>query len=409
MASLCLALVAFTAEAGSSRPFELKGSIEYASTANQHLLVYSSNEVSSGPNIYGRALGSEGAPLGRDFRLSTQTGEMSKPDLAYGSKRERFLAVWGRKLYDEDRAEIIGRPVGPSGAILGGEFRISFSTLYETRPSIAYCPGRDRFLVTWTKGGDYDFEGGNSDVYGQLVDGDGSTLIGSNFVIASGDRNQFKSDVSCDVVNDRFLAVWEDQSQLATLDDIQGQLISTDGALMGASLLISGTANIERRPVVAANTQDGTYLVVWEYQEATGIRLLSQKLDSNGHPLSAPVPIGATLGGTRNRAAVAYLKPQNEFLVVFFNSGFNGLSDGIYGQFVEANGNLRQSAFALTTADEAQYRPDVTAGKNTFFAVWTDYRDTVAVGSKHNVYEYYGRIIGNDMVLSARWRNPESQ
>lgn len=82
LALLCLALAAFTARAGSSQPFELKASIEYATTANQYLMVYSSNELSSGPNVYGRPLKLDGSPLAKDFRLSTQTGEMSKPDLA---------------------------------------------------------------------------------------------------------------------------------------------------------------------------------------------------------------------------------------------------------------------------------------------------------------------------------------
>ena len=65
--------------------------------------------------------------------------------------------------------------------------------------------------------------------------------------------------------------------------------------------------------------------------------------------------------------------------------------------------------FPLTTADMEQNRPDVAAGKNTFLAVWTDYRDTAEGGAKQRVYEYYGRVIGNDMALSSRWRNPESR
>lgn len=299
--------------------------------------------------------------------------------------------------------------VGPNGVILCEAFRMSFATVLEERPAVAYCPGRDRFLVTWEKVTQYDFEGGDADVIGQLIDGDGLTLVGSNFVIASGERNQFKPDVTCDVVNNRFLAVWEDQRLLATQDDVYAQLISPDGALIGVNVLVSGTPNIERRPVVAANTRDGTYFVAWESQDAAGMRMFGQKLDSTGHPLAAPVPVGADLGGTRNRAAVSYLKLQNVFLVVFDNSGFNDQSDGIYGQFIESNGALRQSAFPLTTATKGQYRPDITAATNSFFVVWTDYRDTGSTATKHNVYEYYGRIIGNDMALSARWRNSESQ
>jgi hypothetical protein len=412
IALLCLALstsIAHAGSPGSSRSFELKASLAFAQAADQYLLVYSSNEVSSGPNIYGRVLGPDGSPSGRDFRLSTQAGEMSKPVLAYSALTEQFLVVWARKLYDENRAEIIGLNVGLDGRIVGEEFRISYSDLYDERPAIAYCPGRDRFLVTWTRTPDYDFEKGVADVYGQFIKGDGTRLQGSNFTIASAAKNQFKSDITCDVVNDRFLVVWEDQRHLATQDDIYGQLISSDGAMLGENFLVAGTGSIERRPVLAANPKDGTYLVVWESELDGNTRMLSQIIDSNGRLLREPTLIGSELGGQRNRAALAYLKQQDVFFVVFYNSGFDAVDDGIYGQFVKSNGNLRDIAIPVTTAKLGQYRPDVAAASNTFLVVWTDYRDTANDGGKHNVYEYYGRVIGNDMALSSRWRNPDSR
>jgi len=90
--------------------------------------------------------------------------------------------------------------------------------------------------------------------------------------------------------------------------------------------------------------------------------------------------------------------------------GFLDRSADVYPDRVAIiDGKLRQTAFPLTTADLDQYRPHVTAGRNTFLSVWTDYRDTANEGGKHDVYEYYGRVIGNDMALSSRWRNPQSK
>jgi hypothetical protein len=409
IASLCLALTAAIAQAGSSQPFELEASLAFATPRDQYLLVYSSNEADSGPNVYGRTLSPDGAPLNDDFRLSTQTGEMSKPVLTYSPQTQRFLVVWGRKLYSERRSEIIGLSVGLDGKIRGKEFRISFSDVFDQRPAVAYCPGRNRFLVTWTRGNQYDFENGVADVYGQFVDGGASVLEGNNFVIASDARNQFKSDVACDEVNDRFLVVWEDQRDRAAQDDVYGQLMASDGTMLGANFLVAGTRHVERRPVVAANTTDGSYLVVWESVYDEGTRLFSQTIDPNGHLLQGPTVIGAKLGGGRNRPAVAYLKQQDAYFVVFDNSGSGASSDGIYGQFVEHSGRLREEAFPLTTASLGQYRPHVAAAKNNFLSVWTDYRDTADQDQPHHVYEYYGRVIGNDMPLSSRWRNPQSK
>lgn len=406
---VAVALSVTVVHAEESQPFELKGSIEYAEGADQYFLAYTSNEVSSGPNVYGRLISSQGIPQGKDFRLSTQTGAMSKPDLAFSTKQNRFLVIWGRKLYDEKRSEIIGQVIGSNGKAIGGEFKISFSDFYETRPAIAYCPAKDKFLVTWTRGTSYDFEKGESDIYAQLVDGDGAQLVGSNFVVSTGPKNQFKPDVTCDVVNDRFLVVWEDQRTLATQDDIYGQLVKSDGSLVGQNFLIASSPNIDGRPVVAANTRNGSYLLVYESVIDRTFRMFSQILDTNGKPQSSPLELGTDLGGGRNRAAVAYLKQQNLFFVVYDNSAFDAVPDGIFGQFIEADGSLRQGSIAVTTAPLGQYRPDLTASKNGFFAVWTDYRDTANTGTKRDVYEYYGRMISNDMPLSSRWKNPESR
>jgi hypothetical protein len=389
----------------------LEGSLAFAPTADQYLLVYSSNEIDSGPNIYARVLGSDGSPQGKDFRLSTVTGEMSKPVVAYSPQAQRFLVAWSRKLYDVGRDEIVGVSVGLDGKIASEEFWLSLapiSNFNDQRTAIAYCPGRDRFLVTWSRGNEYSFDEGVADIYGQFVSGDGTRVQGGNFVIAAAAKNQFKQDAACDGVNDRFLVVWEDQRNLSTHDDIYGQLIASDGTMIGQNFLVAGTRNVERRPVVAAN-KDGTYLVVWESVVEGSSGLVSETLDAEGRLLRGPTPIGSDQGGTRNRAAVAYLKQQDVFLVVWDNSGFEGTPDGIWGQFVQSNGTLRETAFPLTTAKLGQYRPHVAAARNTFLAVWTDYRDTGDKDSRRHVYEYYGRVIGNDMALSSRWKNPESK
>jgi hypothetical protein len=407
IAALCVALSASVAHAGSSAPFELKASVEYASDANEYLLVYSSNEIDDGPNIYGRVLTGDAAPTGKDIRLSGQTGKMIKPVVAYNPSTHQFLVVWGHKL--DDRAEIIGVNVGLDGKIVGSEYRMSFSDLYDQRPAIAYCPGRDTFLVTWTRGTQYNFEKGVSDIYGQFIGGDGNTMQGSNFVIASAAKNQFKSELACDVVNDRFMVVWEDQRNAATQDDIYGQLVSSDGTLVGQNFLVSGTPNVERRPSVAASSKDGTYLVAWEAVQGKDVLVYSQTLDSNGQLLKDPVAMGSDVGGSRNRPSVAYLRSQDVFFVAWDNSAFDNVDDGIWGQFVEHTGKPRQISIPLTTAKENQYRPEVIAAKNVFFSVWTDYRNTADPKAKHHVYEYFGRVIGNDMELSSRWRNAESE
>ena len=392
---------------GASAPFELKGSVRYAQQADRFLLTYSSNEATTGPNIYGRVLKSDGTPTGKDFPLSTQTGKMAKPVQAYNSRRNQFLVVWSRML--QDRAEIVGLTVTPDGTVVGKEFAVSVTDKFDQRPAIAYCPGRDRFLVTWTRGLRYDRDDGISDIYGQFVEGDGATLAGSNFAIAAEARNQFKSDVDCDTVNDRFMVVWEDQRNAETQDDIYGRIVASDGTMAGASVLIASTPTLEARPVVAANDK-GKFLVVWEGNVDGKAGLLSRMLDSNGRPTSEPLVIGGGVGGERNRAAVAFLNSQKLYLVVWDNSASETSGDGIYGQFLQSNGQLRDTAAVpITTAKMGQYRPDVAATRNAFLAVWTDYRDTENPDSQRHVYEYYGRMIGNDMALSSRWRNPESR
>lgn len=407
---LCLLVLALSAAFAhaDSPDFELKGSVAFAPTPAQFLLAYTSNEVSSGPNIYAKVLGADGTPTGPDVRLNTLDGQMSKPAIAYSAKQKRFLVVWGRKLFTEGRAEVWGMSVGLNGKVYGPEFRIAFSNLYDTRPALNYSPTQDRFLVTWTRGTSYDYDTGISDIYGQFVSGDATKVLGSNFAISSADRNQFKSDVSYDAIHDRFLVVWEDQRNAGTQDDAYGQFIGADGTAVGSNFPISGTTDIERRPVAAGNSTDGTFLVVWETVVADVSTINCRLMDSNGNFVGPVVAVGAEIGGKRNRPAVAYLKKQNVYAIVFYNSNDTEF-DAIYAQLVEANGSLRNRPFALTNSRGTQNRPDITTTQNAFMTVWTDTRDAQFPNGTHDVYEYYGRLFGNDMALSSRWKNPESK
>jgi len=114
---------------------------------------------------------------------------------------------------------ILGTTSPARGAFLGQEFTISTASSDQRKPSVAYDPINQRFLVAWL-----DFRSGQ-DIYGQLIS-DTGILIGSEFTITTAPNNQEWPSMSYDSVNQRFLVTWNDYCSGC---DIYGRLVLSGG------------------------------------------------------------------------------------------------------------------------------------------------------------------------------------
>jgi hypothetical protein len=252
-----------------------------------YLVVWQEDRGGGPPfDLYGRLIAPTGNQVDVDaIPISTSAGSQQYPAVAFDND-STYLVVW-----QDDRSgsgnDIYGTRVSTSGNVLDPPgIAISTATGRQQFPSIAF--DGTNFLVVWA-----DERGGSvstDDIYGTLVEPDGSVLSPSGNVIADDDYWQDNPSVAFDGTN--YLVVWDDYGSGTFEEDIYGVRVNQSGIpIDGSSIAISTADNGQYRPVVAF---DGTnYLVVWYDRRnnnasdiyGTRVNQSGTVLDASGTPI----------------------------------------------------------------------------------------------------------------------------
>src|SRR3954469_8812313 len=94
-------------------------------------------------------------PIGDELTLNNPGAGNSAidPDLAYDSKRDRFMVVFGSTT-GKTTNHVRGQLVAANGTLVGADFPISTAGgPAETEPAVAYDPDRDGYVVAWEQAG----------------------------------------------------------------------------------------------------------------------------------------------------------------------------------------------------------------------------------------------------------------
>ncbi len=236
---------------------------------------------------------------------------------------------------------------------------------------VAFNSEADQYLVVWDAddripGGPPLFDG-KHEIFGQLLDGDGSRIGAQVLVATSGDSGDPTRDASNPVAiynsrSDHYLVVYVASvaaTATAAKTEIFARRVSTNGAPIGNPIRISQTgidSNLRRdsrEPGVAFNANDNEYLIVWQSEESDqGSRveheIYAQRLNgSTALPVGPPVRV-STMGPNGSTAFdafdpfVTFSNRMNEYLVVWRGDDDRGtLVEGefeIFAQRLLANG-----------------------------------------------------------------------
>ncbi len=200
------------------------------------------------------------------------------PDLAYDSKRNRYLVVFSSTSGDESM-HIRGRLIAADGSLVAPDFEISASGgPTETEPAITYDPDRDRYLIAWEQAANAQ----NSPMIvaeqlgpnGSRVDPNDTAVsaMGDNPLLATVARDP---DVAYDPAAKRYLVTWwgnTDFERFEPVNEIYARALDTDAAPVGDQAAVTENADAVRgnvEPRVAYNPDDKEFLVVWHGDTGT--------------------------------------------------------------------------------------------------------------------------------------------
>ncbi|MGC1455755.1 MAG: CFI-box-CTERM domain-containing protein [Nitrospirota bacterium] len=323
-------------------------SLAYNVQNNRYLAVYEKNA-----SIDGQLIEADGTPAANELVVS-DPGLNQRASVAYDGINGRFIVVWARL-----SAGIYGQFVSTTGSLIGGNFVIcnyqSFNNV--NLPSVAYDSINQRFLVVWED--PRNSTGSNTDIYGQIVNADGS-LIGGNIGVSTAVGHQFKPKATYDTVNQRYFVVWMD-SRISGYD-IYGQLVGPEGTLTGSNFVVSAAHGLMTDPVVAYDGTHQKYLVAW-YDDrdlaTTGSNIHGQMVNAEGIVSGDSFTISSAAGDQAS-PAVAFDTANNTFMVAWQDDRTAGSSGSdIYGQFVDSGGGLAGTNFSVNSAAGNQRYPTV--------------------------------------------------
>ncbi len=215
------------------------------------------------------------------------------PVLAYNPTRNEYLAVWEADTSTSGELEVFGRLLEPTGAPLGGQFRISSmgpdgSVNYDgDQPTVTYNPTANEYLVAW-RGDDNTppLVDDEYEIFAQRLSATGVEVgtddqrISAMGPDASANYGALDPSATYDSITNEYLVAWNgDDNTPPLVDDeyeIFVQRLSATGAEQGTDdqriSAMGPDGNIDYdddTPSATYNPATNEYLVAWSGEDNT--------------------------------------------------------------------------------------------------------------------------------------------
>ena len=262
------------------------------------------------------------APLpGKHMPVGAYDGGNNRYLIAYQSIETSGSSILVQ-LVDQD-----GTPVAPAVSIVSSTFLLS-------HPSVAFDDVNMRYLVVWQQP-----DGSDTDIYGQFVNTDGllskrdGTNGSDNFVICNNSFVQENPVLAFDDLNERYLVAWEDRRN-GTYPDLYGQLVNADGSLVDRdgnmipdpdldNFIISDAANSQSDLALALDGVNNKFIAVWRddrFNAYSQVEIYAALINPDGSILKSDFPVADSIGTYKYNPAVSLfsghlMNLNNEFVL----------------------------------------------------------------------------------------------
>jgi hypothetical protein len=295
------------------------------------VVVWEDNSFRDGTalSVFARRVSSDDILLGDDFAVPSYTaGNQEAPDVA-AAPDGGFVAVWGTRLIGESYGGIGARRFGSDGTPLGTEFKVeTYTTETQSTPSVA-MDGNGNFVVVWASGGyDPGPDGANSGIAGRMFQAD-ATPLGDEFVVnVITGNHQIWPAVDVNSAGS-FVVAWQndDREGGAGPASVSFRRFGANGTPLGGQFDVDPGAGVDQyRPDVSVDSAS-RFVVSWTTYDDTAYEqgVAGRCFDAGGNPQGAAFELPAPQLYRASYTSVA-ADTGGDFVVVWSGAAGNGAS-----------------------------------------------------------------------------------
>jgi hypothetical protein len=295
--------------------------------------------------------------------LYPRQNDAALPVVIFNPERREYLVIYGDRGLFNSWQNNIGFILNEDGSKRTGPFPVGnqFGDMYA--PLGAYNPTNDTYLVVWE-----DFRNVPDwihpcDLYGALLDDDGTMITEITIVDDFGMEDEGDARVPNIAYNpdkNEFLVVWEVKKM--SLDKpglmgvgIRGRIINADGSLAGPAFTIIDEPRIQHWPSIVYVQDEKKYFMAWTdtrddglppgepWYTAPDMDCYAIWLDDTGTPIGDEIPI-STGDNWQMSGVVSYNPVEKRFLITWYDRQATNIGNT---PFAEAPSSVRATLYGM--------------------------------------------------------------
>ncbi|KPG94797.1 hypothetical protein AEQ67_21840 [Pseudomonas sp. RIT-PI-q] len=400
----------------------------------------SSGQDGSGYGIYAQRYDASGTAVGSEVRVnSTTPGSQEQPAIS-GLSDGGYVVSWMSNGQDGSGFGIYSQRYDSGGVAVGGEVRVNTVTLNnQSYPSVTALAGGG-YVVIWFS---QEQDGSSFGIYSQRYDASGAA-VGGEARVSSSTLDSYQQQPVIDALSDGGYVVSWTYDEDGSGYGICARRFDANGAAVGGEVRVNTeNGNGQLTPSVAA-LAGGGYVVSWtSEQDGSGWGIYAQRFDASGHAVinmatltgdasNNLVQLGSgderifggagndTLFGGSGHDTAMYLGSQHDFAIgvqglgqisvadlntVDGNEGIDTLHDFETLQFSDG---VRLQALRVdvrvnsTTFDQQQDPAIAVLGDGGYAVSWASYgQDGSGYGVYLQRYDALGAAVGGEVRVNS--------
>jgi len=304
----------------------------------------------------------------------TKNGDQESPDVALLANGNS-LVVWRNAAAGQP--EVWGRVVGSNGAMLGNEFRISGANSTEcVTPSVAAMADGSA-VVTWAQ---REARSVMLDVYLQRVSASGHLLGEQTLAHQYSDLHQ-RTPAVTGLSGGGFAVAWvsEEQSGSESID-IYARVFNASGLALDSEFRVNSSLDVCANPVISP-MKNGGFIAAWSTLDSTvnpSWDVAARTFSATGSALNATTRANVFVKGRQYRPRIATTATGP--LLVWTSFGQDGWDEGVYARRFDDSGTPVGDEIQVNTVWEGnQTEPAVASdGSESALVVWSTYASSSA-------------------------------